>query len=125
LNPPTAARVLVAEDNDMNYELISDVLEMRGFDVLRAADGEEALRLARSEPFAALVLDLHMPKLSGSDLLDRLRADAATRDVKVMILTADAMNGVRDRLLSAGADAFMTKPFHIADFVTELQALIV
>ncbi|MEA2645220.1 MAG: two-component system, cell cycle response regulator DivK [Chloroflexota bacterium] len=125
MNPPTAARVLVAEDNDMNYELISDVLEMRGFDVLRAADGEEALRLARSEPFAALVLDLHMPKLSGSDLLDRLRADAATRDVKVMILTADAMNGVRDRLLSAGADAFMTKPFHIADFVTELQALIV
>ena len=116
--------ILVAEDNEINFELIRDILELDGHRVTRARDGEEALRLAVGHGPRLLLLDLHMPLISGRDVLRRLRSDPDTRAIKICVLSADAMVGTREEMLAAGADAYLAKPFDIRAFRDTVTRLI-
>ena len=105
--------VLVAEDNDLNFELISAVLERDGIGVRWARDGLEAVLAAAADHPDLLILDLHLPELSGLDVLKRVRADPLTYALPVLILTADAMAETIAEVLREGATEVVTKPFDL------------
>ena len=115
------SKVLVAEDNPLNFELVLDVLEGGGHEVMWAQDGEEAVRLARATDFDIMLVDLHMPRLDGLGVVRLLRADSRFATLRIIALTADAMPGVREELLAAGADAYLTKPLDIAGLISAVE----
>ena len=117
------SRVLVAEDNPLNYELVRDLLDARRHEVEWARDGEEALELAGSGRFTLLLLDLHMPKLDGLEVVRAVRANPPSNPLKVIALTADAMVGVREDLFAAGVDGYLSKPLELAALITEMEAV--
>ena len=116
--------VLVAEDNALNAEFINRLLDDLGHSVECASDGEEALVLARTGRFDLMLLDLHMPRVSGLEVVVALRQDRTLDDLKVIILTADAMLGVRDELLAAGVDGYLCKPLNVAELVNEMEVVL-
>jgi len=117
-------RILVADDNAASRELLREVLEMSGYDVLEAADGQEALRKAReTSPDLALV-DIQMPHLDGFGVLQALRDDPRFTDLRVVALTAFAMQGDRERALGAGFDGYITKPVEISALRQEIRKFL-
>ena len=119
----TKSRVLVAEDNPLNFELIRDLLDARGHEVEWARDGQEALDLASTGLFDLLLLDLHMPKLDGLEVVRAVRANPPPQPLKVIALTADAMVGVREDLFAAGVDGYLSKPLELAALISEMEAV--
>lgn len=117
------ANVLVAEDNPLNFELVRDLLDARGHTVEWARDGEEALALARTGRFELLLLDLHMPRLDGLEVIRAIRAEPPPKVLKVIALTADAMLGVREELFAAGVDGYLSKPLDLVALVSEMEAV--
>ena len=126
LMPERAAErvVLVAEDNALNFELISAVLERDGLGVRWARDGREAVTATAAACPDLLILDLHLPELSGLEVLRHVRADPATNDLPVLILTADAMAGTREEALGEGATDIMTKPFELKALRSTIARLL-
>ena len=118
------ARVLVADDDADILELVSRRLERRGYDVIGAGDGREALALARSELPDAVVLDGLMPGLEGHQVCAELRADQRTTSIPVVLLTAKAADVDQERAVEAGASAYMVKPFSIDELDETLRRLI-
>lgn len=114
-------RVLLAEDDDETANHVERGLAELGHVVLRATDGEDALRLGSAERFDMIVLDRMMPKREGLDVLRRLRA--AGVDAPILVLTAKG--GIVDRVdgLDAGADDYLVKPFALAELVARMNAL--
>ena len=114
-------RVLVVEDEPDLLRTIAQVLREDGYAVDEAADGQEGLYKATSWDYDAIVLDLLMPKLTGWQVLEKLRA---THKTPVLILTA--RDGVNDRVrgLDGGADDYLAKPFHLVELKARLRALI-
>jgi len=114
-------RVLVVEDEPDLLRTIAQVLREDGYAVDEAADGQEGLYKATSWDYDAIVLDLLMPKLTGWQVLEKLRT---THKTPVLILTA--RDGIHDRVrgLDGGADDYLTKPFHLVELKARLRALI-
>src|SRR5688572_21676649 len=108
------AKVLIAEDNPVNRELVREVLELEGHEIIEAADGEEALaRVSDSAPDLVL-LDIQMPKLDGIAVIRQLRRDPHFNSVPVIALTAFAMRGDRERMLAEGFNGYIAKPIERA-----------
>jgi signal transduction histidine kinase/CheY-like chemotaxis protein len=106
--------VLCIEDNPSNLELIEQVLSARPrVELLSALQGTLGIDLARQHHPSLVLLDLHLPDISGGEVLGRLKADPLTRDIPVVVLSADASHGRIERLLDAGAEAYLTKPIEI------------
>ena len=103
-------RVLLAEDHPTMRDAVRLVLAGEGYDVEDAPDGAVALQRIAASPPDVLVLDLHMPVLDGAQVLEALRADAATASLPVIVITADGEEG-RAAAERSGADAYVTKPF--------------
>ena len=117
---PAARRrvVLHIEDNLSNLTLIERVLSQRaGVEVVAAMYGRLGLELAREHHPVLVLLDLHLPDLSGEEVLQRLRDDPATASIPVVIVSADATPGHVRRLLSAGASAYLTKPIDVRELL--------
>jgi CheY-like chemotaxis protein len=116
--------VLVADDNESIRSVIAEALRRSGFDVVEAADGAVALRLARERRPAAIVLDVVMPELDGIEVLRALRQEAPTRDIPVLIVSGES--GPRERRMAAalGASEVIEKPFQIAELVQRIGPLI-
>ncbi len=104
-------KILIADDEDALRLLACETLEGEEADILEAADGEEALVIARREHPALILLDVAMPGLTGFEVCEKLKADAATRDIVIVMLTAHGQSKDRERAEISGADHFMTKPF--------------
>lgn len=115
-----AAKVLVAEDDPSVQLTLQFVLEDEGFEVFLAGDGEEALSMARSESPDVILLDQHMPKMDGKQVLAALRDDVATRNVPVLVLSGMARGSADDW---PGAH-FVGKPFTPDDLVARIRALL-
>lgn len=113
----TGALVLVVEDNERNMKLVRDVLRAGGYRILEATTGETAVELATEHRPDIVLMDIQLPGLSGVDALGRLRDDERTRTIPVLALTAQAMDGDRERFLAAGFDGYLSKPVDIADLV--------
>jgi two-component system cell cycle response regulator DivK len=118
------ANILVAEDNALNFELVRDVLVGGGHRIGWARNGQSALTELRREPWDLLLLDLHMPDLDGYQVLETIRADPAIAGVKVVVLSADAMHGVAERVRQAGADGYIAKPLDIRALLDEVARLL-
>ena len=103
-------RILLVEDNEMNRDMLSRRLARKGFEVVMALDGAEALAMARSEAPALILMDMSLPVMDGWEATSRLKGDGATAAIPVIGLTAHAMDVDRDRCLAAGCDDFDTKP---------------
>ena len=111
---PIAAEVLVAEDNPVNQELAQVYLEEMGCAVTIAADGRQAVDALARRAFDIVFMDCHMPVLDGfaaTGLIRDAERQAGARRVPIVALTADALEGDRDRCLQAGMDDYLTKPF--------------
>lgn len=117
-------KILVADDNPASRELIREVLEMSGYHVIEAADGEEALQGVRAGAPDLALLDIQMPRLDGYGVLRELRADPRFDGLKVVALTAFAMQGDRERALEAGFDGYITKPVEIAVLRQEIRRFL-
>jgi two-component system, cell cycle response regulator DivK len=109
-------RVLIVEDNEKNMKLVRDVLQATGYSPLEASTGEEALVLAAENDTALVLMDIQLPDLDGAAALQRLRADERTAGIPVLALTAQAMQGDRERFLAAGFDHYVEKPLDIREF---------
>ena len=116
-------RVLLVEDNEANRDMLSRRLIRHGWEVLVAADGIEALRLAPSACPDVVLMDLRLPLLDGWEAIRQLKSIAATRSLPVIALTAHAMAGERERALAAGSDDFETKPLMFARLLQKMEAL--
>jgi len=119
----TGLRVLVVEDDRAIRELITLHLKLEGYGVVPSADGAEALRLARSEPFDLIVLDIMLPGLDGISVLGAIRRDSANRATPILMLTARREEVDKVLGLETGADDYLTKPFGIREFVARVHAL--
>lgn len=111
MNGSAKAIILVAEDDDDALGVVAYGLERAGHVVVRAGDGEEALRLAHERAPDLAIVDVTMPKVDGYEVTRRLRAHAATQATPVLLLTARAATRDAEVGYAAGADEYMTKPF--------------
>ena len=117
-------RILIVEDNELNRDVLSRRLQGRGYEVAVAVDGREGLRMAGTESPDVILMDLGLPEIDGWECVRRLRADAATRQVPIIALTAHAMAGDRERALAAGCSDFDVKPINFATLLAKLTALL-
>jgi CheY-like chemotaxis protein len=116
--------ILCADDDADILNLIALRLERAGFRVVQAVDGEQALALARDLHPTLAVLDVMMPRLTGTEVLEALRADPATRDLRVILLSARAQENDIERGLAAGADAYLAKPFQAPELLELVQRML-
>ena len=111
------AQVLVVEDNEKNMKLFRDVLLAAGYRTLEATTGEEAVAVAAEHCPDLVLMDIQLPDIDGIEALGRLRADGRTASLPVLALTAQAMEGDRERFLAAGFDGYLSKPVNVVDLV--------
>ena len=116
--------VLCADDDEDILSLVSLRLRRAGYEVATAADGDEAIEIARARRPVLAVLDVMMPKRTGYEVLAELRGDEALRTMKVILLSARVQESDVTRGLEAGADAYVAKPFKAQDLVTKVQELL-
>ena len=113
----TGEQVLIAEDNQKNMKLFRDVLLAKGYRTLEATTGGEAVELAAEHEPDLVLMDIQLPDLDGVQALGRLRADERTAGIPVLALTAQAMQGDRERFLAAGFDGYLSKPVDIRELI--------
>lgn len=120
-------RVLVAEDNAVNQKVLVRLLEKQGHEVEVAADGMEALRLATSKHFDLVLMDVQMPSLDGLEvtrLIREFEAESGNQRAPILMLTAAAMAGDRDKGIAAGADGYIAKPVSLPQLVKSIEQII-
>jgi two-component system phosphate regulon response regulator PhoB len=121
---PSSKTVLVAEDEEDVLLLVAQSLQQAGFSVLKATDGQSALRQARQQAPALVVLDLMLPALPGLEVCRELKQDPATRHIPIIMLTAKAEEVDRIVGLELGADDYITKPFSPRELVLRIKSVI-
>ena len=117
-------KILLVEDNEMNRDMLSRRLAKRGYEVVVAVDGEQALAAAPRETPALILMDIGLPGLNGWEVTRQLKADLATAAIPVIALTAHAMASDRDQALAAGCDDFDTKPVDLPRLLAKIEALL-
>jgi two-component system cell cycle response regulator DivK len=116
-------KIIVVDDNAASRELIREVLDSPDHSIMEAADGREALDLILASDPDLVLLDIQLPGLDGYSVVQRLRENPRFARLKVVAVTAFAMQGDREKALSAGFDGYMTKPidtYHLEEQVQEL-----
>ncbi len=115
-------RVLIVEDDELNRDSLRRLLRRRGYDILLAVDGEEALAVARAELPDVILMDMRLPGIDGWEATRRLKADPATRELPIIALTAHAMASDRAEALAAGCDDHDTKPVDLERLLAKIRA---
>src|SRR5579863_3691213 len=118
------AKVLLIEDNEMNRDMLSRRLARRGFDVLMAVDGEQGVRMAKTEMPDLILMDMSLPVLDGWGASRQLKAEPSTQSIPLIALTAHAMAGDRDQALQAGCDDYDTKPIELSRLLDKMERLL-
>ena len=104
-------RVLLAEDHPGTIEVMQLELEVLGYDVTVAQDGQEAVQKATAEPPDVIVMDMLMPKMDGFQVASAIRQNPKTKDIPILAATALARPGDREKCLESGCDGYIAKPF--------------
>jgi len=115
---------MIVEDNDFSRDALARRLARRGFEVSLAVDGLQALSVAHETRPDLILMDLGLPGIDGWEATRRLKADAATQHIPIIVLSAHAMAADRDTALSAGSDDFDAKPVHFERLFEKIQALL-
>ena len=118
-------KILYVEDNDDNLYMLTLRFEALGdYDIISAVDGAEGIAKAAAEQPDLIMMDLNLPVMDGWEATRQLKANAATRDIPIIALTAHAMAGEREKALAAGADDFDTKPVQFDRLLAKVSALL-
>lgn len=120
----TPVRILYIEDNEDNIYMLTRRLSRKGFDIAVARDGAEGVAMAREETPALILMDLSLPVMDGWTAAGVLKADAATRSIPIIALSAHAMLEDRDKALAAGCDDYDTKPVDLERLLGKIAALL-
>ena len=118
------AKILLVEDNDMNRDMLSRRLLRRGYDVVMALDGQQAVEMAAAEKPDLILMDMSLPVLDGWEATRRIKAAAETREIPVIALTAHAMSGDREKALESGCDDYDTKPIDLPRLLEKMMAAL-
>ena len=118
------ATILLVEDNEMNYDMLSRRLQRKGYDVLIATDGKAGVTMARAQMPALILMDMSLPVLDGWEATRQLKAAAETRAIPIIALTADAMAGDRDQALAGGCDDYDSKPVEFDRLLDKIKGLL-
>ena len=113
--------ILVVEDNELSMKLFRDVLVATGYDAIEATTGAEAVELAAERTPDLVLMDIQLPDFDGVEALHRLRTDVRTAAIPVLAVTAQAMQGDRERFLAAGFDGYVAKPVNIGELIGTVQ----
>jgi two-component system cell cycle response regulator DivK len=118
------ATILLVEDHQEIWDFLSRRLKRRGFEVVVAQDGQEGLDKARSDKPALMLLDMNLPVMDGWTVAQTLKADDATKDIRIIALTAHAMSGDREKALAAGCDDYHAKPIDFSQLLNQIEAVL-
>ncbi len=109
--------ILIVEDDPKSLILTRDLLQVSGYKIIEATDGEQGVELAKARNPDLILMDIQMPKMDGLEATRILKADATTSDIPILALTAYAMKGDEERALEAGCDGYITKPVDIKELL--------
>lgn len=116
MSPMARATILMVEDNPMNMELATDLLEAVGYTVRQALSAEEGIRLARTARPDLILMDIRLPGMDGHAAVQALKQDPVTARIPTVALTAQAMQGDEEAALAAGFDGYIAKPIDTRSF---------
>ena len=116
--------ILIIEDNDKNRKLERDVLQVKGYKTIEAETAEAGLKLALEQSPALILMDVQLPGMDGITALKQLKADAKTKSIPVIAVTASAMTYNRQKMLAEGFDGYQTKPIGLKDFLGEIERVL-
>ena len=116
--------VLIIEDNEKNRKLVRDVLQVKGYRTIEAETAEAGLKLALEQSPALILMDIQLPGMDGITALKRLKAEAKTKSIPVIAVTASAMSYKRQTMLAEGFDGYQTKPISVKDFLEEVRRVL-
>ncbi len=117
-------KILIAEDERDIRDLITFTLRFAGYEVVAASNGEEAVNLAFQELPDLILMDVRMPRMTGYEACEKIKADARTKDIPVMFLSAKGQESEIQTGLSVGADEYLLKPFAPDQLTTRIQAVL-
>ena len=118
------SKILIVEDNEMNRDMLSRRLERKGFEVVMAEDGAKGVEMSKSESPDLILMDLSLPVMDGWEATSTIKADYNTKDIPIIVLTAHAMAGDREKALEAGADEYDTKPIDFKRLLGKIKDFI-
>jgi CheY-like chemotaxis protein len=118
------AKILLVEDNETNRDMLSRRLVRKGYEVVMALDGQQAVEMATSENPDLILMDMSLPVIDGWEATRRVKADGATRTIPVIALTAHAMAGDREKAIEAGCDDYDTKPIDLGRLLEKITVLL-
>lgn len=113
-------KILIVEDNLLNLELVQDLLELSGYQVLAATMAEDGIEIAKSEIPDLILMDIRLPGINGLDAIKMLKQHPSTRDIPVVALTANAMPGDRQKALECGSAGYIPKPINTRQFPAQI-----
>ena len=116
--------ILIIEDNPLNMKLFRDLLQAQGYQVIEATDGRAGLDLTRAELPDLILLDIHLPDISGLEIAMKLKSEERTRDIPIVVITASLLSESEQSALASGCDAFLRKPVAIAELRATIEALL-
>jgi two-component system cell cycle response regulator DivK len=116
--------ILIVEDNEQNRRLARDLLHVHGYRSIVAMTGEDGVKLAAERAPELVLMDIHLPGISGIEALAQLRAAPATRAIPVLAFTASVMPQDRSDIMAAGFDAFVSKPINLGTFLDAVAATL-
>ncbi|MDQ3815998.1 MAG: response regulator [Armatimonadota bacterium] len=117
-------KILIVEDNPVNMELATDLLEIGGYQVCQATDAETGITMAREAAPDLILMDVGLPGMDGLSAAILLRQDAATQHIPIVILTAHAMKGDEEKARACGCAGYITKPINTRTFANTVAGFI-
>ena len=113
--------ILIIEDNEKNRKLCRDVLQVKGYRTIESETAEVGLELARGQTPDLILMDIQLPGMDGITAMKQLKADAQTKTIPIIAITASAMTNNRTSMLAEGFDGYQTKPIALKDFLGEVE----
>lgn len=117
-------KVLVVEDTPLNMELCNDLLEVAGFIVYEATDANEAIQQARQDKFDIILMDIQLPGMDGLTATKIIKEDSVNKDTPIVVLTAYAMKGDKEKIEASGCDGYITKPINAKEFAQTVAGFL-
>jgi two-component system cell cycle response regulator DivK len=117
-------RILIIEDQEDNRAIMRDLLSTAGYALIEAVDGEEGVRLARSERPDLILMDIQLPVLDGYEATRQIRATADLKSVPIIAVTSYALSGDEAKTREAGCDSYVAKPFSPRELLAKVRALL-
>lgn len=117
-------KILIVEDNEDSRELVVKVLRNKGYIMVEAVDGEEAIEKVVSEKPDLVLLDISIPKLDGYEVAKRLKSREDVKDIPIVAVTAHAMKGDREKVIAAGFEGYISKPVNVRELPDQVKSYL-